>query len=63
MKRLEAASLKHAAEWLRYSRSPQAKRDLAADKIRRAKADIASDHTPECGLMKCADNCPSLRRK
>lgn len=61
MTRSEKAALNHAAEWLRYSRSPQAKRDAAADTRRRAQADRKAGHTPACGLMKCAHSCPTLR--
>jgi len=61
MTRSEKAAMNHAAEWLRYARSPQAKRDLAADAIRRAKADKAAGHFPSCGLVKCAHACPSMR--
>lgn len=63
MNRLEVAALRHAADWLRYSRSPQAKRDMAIEAVNMAKADKANGHTPQCGLMKCSPNCPSIRRK
>jgi len=61
MNRLEAAALRHAAEWLRYSRSPQARLDAAADAARRAQADKAAGHSPRCGLLRCHPDCPSLR--
>jgi len=61
MTRNEAAALRHAAEWLRYSRSPQATRDARADKARRAANDRAVGHLPACGLTKCCAACPRLR--
>jgi hypothetical protein len=57
---LERAALEHAAEWLRYSRSPQARRDLEADKARRAALTIKSGHLLTCGLLRCAPGCPRL---
>lgn len=61
MTRTEKAALAHAAEWLRYSRSPQATRDAAADLVSRAKADRKAGHSTMCGLDKCHPSCPSLR--
>lgn len=60
MNRMEKAALNHAAEWLRYSRSPQAKRDLAADIARREALSRKQGHLPSCGLLKCRPECPSL---
>lgn len=61
MTRMEKAALAQAAEWLRYSRSPQARRDRDLDRAARAKADLAAGHLPGCGLLKCAPACPSLK--
>lgn len=61
MNRLERAALSHAAEHLRYQRSPQARKDAEADRARRIKADKAAGHSPLCGLTQCHASCPSLR--
>lgn len=57
MHSLEKAALKHAAEWLRYVRSPQAKIDLERDKKRRAAADRKAGHSPLCSFTKCHPSC------
>lgn len=61
MTRLEKAALNHAAEEIRYQRSPQAKIDAAFDRKRRIQADKKAGHSPACGIMKCHPSCPSLR--
>ncbi len=58
----ENETLRHAAAWLRYERSPRFARDMAADKLRRKKRDRAAGHLPQCSLAKCAPECPSLHR-
>jgi len=58
---LEKAALKNASEWLRYSRSPQARLDAERDAAKRVKADRKAGHSPLCGIMKCHETCPSLR--
>ena len=58
----EAETLRHAAAWLRYQRSPRYARDLAADQRRRAKANKQAGHTPQCSLTKCAPGCRSAYR-
>lgn len=58
---LERAALKHAAEWLRYSRSPQARHDAEQDRKARIQADKKSGHTPMCGLMECHPSCTHQR--
>lgn len=58
MNEMERVALKGAAEWLRYARSPQAARDLARDKVRRAAADRKAGHSPLCSLTKCHPDCP-----
>lgn len=63
MNRLEAAALRHAAEWLRYSRSPLAKRDLAADIKRRRAADRKAGHVAGCGLLRCHPSCRTFECK
>jgi len=63
MNEMERLALQHAAEWLKYQRSPQAAIDLARDKRRRAAANIAAGHTPQCSLTKCVSECPSLKGK
>lgn len=57
----EKATLKHAAEWLRYSRSPQYSPDLLADKARRAESDRKAGHSPKCGILKCHPDCKRNR--
>ena len=54
---LERAALKHAADELRYQRSPQAAIDRLADGARRAEADKKAGHLLTCGLMRCAPGC------
>lgn len=60
MNGLEKAALGHAAEWIKYSRSPQARRDAAQDRKRRIAADKKAGHSTLCGLNKCHPSCPSL---
>lgn len=57
MNGMEKAALNHAAEWLRYSRSPQARRDADQDRQRRLVADRATGHSPACTLTKCHPSC------
>jgi hypothetical protein len=57
MNRLEKDSLKHAAEWLRYSRSPQALLDAEQDRLRRIEGDKKAGHSPLCSLTKCHPSC------
>lgn len=59
MNSMERASLKHAADWLAYQRSPQYAADLRADIARRAALDASRGHVPGCGLMRCAPGCRS----
>lgn len=59
MNQMERQSLKHAADWLRYSKSPEYKMDASIDKERRAASDKKSGHSPACSLTKCHPNCPS----
>lgn len=61
MNRMEKACLRSAAEWLRYSRSPQARRDAEADRLRRLAADRKAGHSSLCGLDACHPSCPSRR--
>jgi hypothetical protein len=61
MNRMEKAALSHAAEWLRYSRSPQAKLDFQVDVRRREALTRKQGHIPQCGILKCHPDCPSLR--
>jgi hypothetical protein len=63
MNTFEQTSLKHAAAELAYQRSPQAAIDLRAGKLARAAADRKAGHTPQCTLMRCAKNCPSINHK
>ena len=58
-RKMEAAALGHAAEWLLYSRSPQYARDMATEKASRAARDKANGHTPECTLARCSARCAS----
>jgi hypothetical protein len=55
---LEKVAQRHAADWLRYSRSPQAQRDLRRERDERARADRAAGHLPACTLSRCAPGCP-----
>lgn len=55
---LEVSSVNHAAEEVRYQRTAKARVDAAQDKARRASADRAAGHSTECGLLRCAANCP-----
>jgi hypothetical protein len=57
MTNLERSCLKHAAAWLRYSRSPQARIDLERDKAKRAAADKKAGHSQLCGIEKCHPTC------
>lgn len=57
MTRLEKAALAHAAEWLRYAKSPQARRDLEQSKATRALADRKAGHSALCSLTKCHPTC------
>jgi hypothetical protein len=57
---MERAALEHARAWQRYQRSPQAKRDAAIDRKRRAAADKAAGHLPGCTLSKCAADCSKV---
>lgn len=57
MNQMEKASLNHAAEWLRYQKSPKAKDDLAADITRRTRLTIAQGHSTKCGILKCHPEC------
>lgn len=61
MNKLERAALEHAQEELGYRRSPQAKRNALADKIRREAADKAAGHLPSCSLTRCNVDCPKVR--
>jgi len=61
MSQLEKMSLKHAMDEIAYQRSKQAVIDLEAGKLARAAADRKAGHTPQCTLMRCANNCPSVR--
>ncbi len=54
---MEAAALRHAADWIRYQQSPQYASDLKADMARRIKADKSSGHTPACTLSRCSSDC------
>lgn len=58
MTQQEKAALDHAKAWLQYQRSPQARRDLEADRARRAAADRKAGHSPQCSLTRCSVNCP-----
>lgn len=60
MDKMEKAALEHAAAELKYRKSPQAKIDFEADKVRRAKADKALGHSVACTLTKCACDCPKM---
>jgi hypothetical protein len=57
MNGLEKAALAHAAEWLRYQKSPQYARDLKADGAGRAALDKKVGHSPKCSLTKCHPEC------
>jgi hypothetical protein len=46
-----------AAEERSYQCSRQAKIDLDAARVRRAKADLAAGHLPSCSLTKCDSQC------
>lgn len=59
MNEMEKSALKHAAEQLRYQRSPQYKIDRENDKRKRAARDKAFGHTPQCSLTRCAEGCRS----
>jgi hypothetical protein len=59
---MEQASLAHAADELRYRRSGQAAKDLAADIARRDALTKAQGHSLKCGILKCHPECPSLRK-
>ena len=63
MTRMEQAALGHAAEWLRYSRSPQARIDAERDRERRAAADRKGGHTPLCSFTTCHHTCPTQNPK
>jgi hypothetical protein len=58
MNQMERAARDHAAEWLRYSKSSQYRKDAATDKARREASDRAAGHSPRCGIMQCAPDCP-----
>ena len=62
MTSMERAALNHAAEWLRYSRSARALLDADRDRRRRATADAAAGHSPNCTLVKCFPPCPKANR-
>lgn len=55
---LERSSLRHALEQLRYERTPAARADRIADRIRRAAADRSVGHLPTCTLTRCSPDCP-----
>jgi hypothetical protein len=61
MNELEISCLQHVAAELRYQKSIKARDDLAADMTRRAKLDRTLGHSPKCGIMKCAPDCPRLK--
>lgn len=57
MSTMEKAALEHAAAWLRYRNSPQARRDAELDRARRAAADRKAGHLPACNFGGCAAGC------
>lgn len=57
--RMERAALEHVQAWHRYQNSPEAARDRARDKAKRAAADRQAGHVPACTLARCAATCPS----
>ena len=60
MTSMEKSSLKHAADWLRYQRSPQYKADLNLDRQQRAIADAKAGHSASCSLTSCHPSCGRL---
>ena len=62
MNALEQMSLKHAKAELAYQRSAQAAIDLQVGKLARAAADRKAGHTPQCTLIRCANNCARIAK-
>jgi hypothetical protein len=63
---MERAALKHAREWLAYSRSPAAAIDRARMLADQAARDQALGHYvgpngERCGILRCRPECPHAK--
>jgi len=53
--------LQRAREAERYIRSAEYEHLVQQDIARQKELDRAAGHLPECGLLKCHPDCPTLR--
>lgn len=49
--------MREAREAERWLRSPEARRLVEQDRKRQAEADIATGHSPKCGILRCHPEC------
>lgn len=51
-----------AAEWRRFQGTEAYRRELEADRKRRAEIDIKMGHLPTCGILRCDPSCKRAAR-